>query len=91
MAASASAALENMIEEVDGGDSDEYSDDGLFAGINLKALKQRGKGKYYCPRGLRCDKGGVDKDGSLILFDRNSAFAYVAASLSPSIMASFIV
>ncbi|KAL7924810.1 hypothetical protein ACQKWADRAFT_258307 [Trichoderma austrokoningii] len=84
MAASASAALENMIEEVDDGDSDEYSDDGLFAGINLKALKQRGKGKYYCPRGLRCDKGGVDKNGSLILFDRNSAFAYVATSLSLS-------
>ncbi|KAL6897181.1 hypothetical protein GGI43DRAFT_109947 [Trichoderma evansii] len=75
MAASASAALENILEEVEEEDSDEYSDDGLFAGINLKALKQRGKGKYYCPRGHRCDKGGVDKSGNLILFDRNSSFA----------------
>ncbi|KAK6451220.1 hypothetical protein FP744_10007471 [Trichoderma asperellum] len=42
MAASASAALENILEEVEEEDSDEYSDDSLFAGINLKALKQRG-------------------------------------------------
>lgn len=82
MAASASAALENIIEEADEEDSDDYSDDGLFAGINLKALKQRGKGKYYCPRGHRCDKGGVDKNGNLILFDRNSSFAYVTSSLT---------
>ncbi|PTB44200.1 hypothetical protein M441DRAFT_343617 [Trichoderma asperellum CBS 433.97] len=81
MAASASAALENILEEVEEEDSDEYSDDGLFAGINLKALKQRGKGKYYCPRGHRCDKGGVDKSGNLILFDRNSSFAYVETSV----------
>lgn len=90
MAASASAALENILGEVDEEDSDEYSDDGLFAGINLKALKQRGKGKYYCPRGHRCDKGGVDKSGNLILFDRNSSFAYVEA-FSPSIVASLTV
>lgn len=81
MAASASAALENILEEVEEEDSDEYSDDSLFAGINLKALKQRGKGKYYCPRGHRCDKGGVDKSGNLILFDRNSSFAYVETSV----------
>lgn len=90
MAASASAALENMIEEVDEEDSDEYSDDGLFAGINLKALKQRGKGKYYCPRGHRCDKGGVDKNGNLILFDRNSSFAYVASLTICPLSCSFI-
>lgn len=88
MAASASAALENILEEVEEGDSDEYSDDSLFAGINLKALKQRGKGKYYCPRGHRCDKGGVDKNGDLILFDRNSSFAYVDTSPSPGIVAA---
>jgi hypothetical protein len=74
--------LENIIEEADEEDSDDYSDDGLFAGINLKALKQRGKGKYYCPRGHRCDKGGVDKNGNLILFDRNSSFAYVTTYLT---------
>ncbi|KAL7938628.1 hypothetical protein V8C35DRAFT_83212 [Trichoderma chlorosporum] len=56
-------------------ESDDYSDENEFAGINMKALKQRGKGKYYCPRGHYCDKGGVDKHGNLILFDRNSSFA----------------
>ncbi|KAL7951703.1 hypothetical protein V8C42DRAFT_14860 [Trichoderma barbatum] len=56
-------------------ESDDYSDENEFAGINMKALKQRGKGKYYCPRGHQCDKGGVDKHGNLILFDRNSSFA----------------
>lgn len=63
-------------------ESDDYSDENQFAGINMKALKQRGKGKYYCPRGHRCDKGGVDKHGNLVLFDRNSSFAYVI--ISPS-------
>lgn len=43
----------------------------------MEALKQRGKGSYYCPMGHRCDKGGVDKDGKLVVFDRNSSFAYV--------------
>ncbi|PTB55939.1 hypothetical protein M431DRAFT_494382 [Trichoderma harzianum CBS 226.95] len=61
-------------------ESDDYSDENEFAGINMKALKQRGKGKYYCPRGHQCDKGGVDKHGNLILFDRNSSFAYVVIS-----------
>ncbi|KAL6892986.1 hypothetical protein HDV57DRAFT_212158 [Trichoderma longibrachiatum] len=56
-------------------ESDDYSDENQFAGINMKALKQRGKGKYYCPRGHHCDKGGVDKQGNLVLFDRNSSFA----------------
>lgn len=52
-------------------------DEDLFAGINMDALKQRGKGSHICPKGTRCDKGGVDKDGNVIVFDRNSSFAYV--------------
>ncbi|EHK23746.1 uncharacterized protein TRIVIDRAFT_147872 [Trichoderma virens Gv29-8] len=64
-------------------ESDDYSDENEFAGINMKALKQRGKGKYYCPRGHQCDKGGVDKHGNLILFDRNSSFAYVIVISPP--------
>lgn len=65
-------------------ESDDYSDENQFAGINMKALKQRGKGKYYCPRGHHCDKGGVDKQGNLVLFDRNSSFAYVAIFPHPA-------
>ncbi|KAH8729389.1 hypothetical protein BGZ61DRAFT_181107 [Ilyonectria robusta] len=58
-------------------DSEEDEDeDEQFARIDMEALKQRGKGSYYCPLGHRCDKGGVDKDGNLVLFDRNSSFAY---------------
>lgn len=55
-------------------DSGEDEDE-QFSKIDMDALKQRGKGSYYCPLGLRCDKGGVDKDGKLVLFDRNSSFA----------------
>ncbi|RSM06659.1 hypothetical protein CDV31_009006 [Fusarium ambrosium] len=57
-------------------DSEEEEDeDEQFAKIDMEALKQRGKGSYYCPLGHRCDKGGVDKEGKLVLFDRNSSFA----------------
>ena len=61
----------------DGSDDDSDDDEELFSNINMSALSQRGKGKYFCPKGPRCDKGGVDKDGELVLFDRNSSFAYV--------------
>lgn len=54
-------------------DSDD--EDELFARIDMEALGIRGKGSHYCPLGYRCGKGGVDKDGSLVLFDRNSSFA----------------
>ncbi|KAH6605800.1 hypothetical protein Trco_004953 [Trichoderma cornu-damae] len=71
-----SAATPTMANtSFDQDESDDYSDENQFAGINMKALKQRGKGKYYCPRGYHCDKGGVDKHGNLVLFDRNSSFA----------------
>ncbi|KAH7157717.1 hypothetical protein B0J13DRAFT_177461 [Dactylonectria estremocensis] len=56
-------------------DSSEEDEDEQFARIDMDALKQRGKGSYYCPLAHRCDKGGVDKDGNLVLFDRNSSFA----------------
>ncbi|KAH0492780.1 hypothetical protein TgHK011_007716 [Trichoderma gracile] len=71
----ASDATPAAATPVEQDDSDDYSDENQFAGINMKALKQRGKGKYYCPRGHHCDKGGVDKQGNLVLFDRNSSFA----------------
>ena len=73
--ATSSQPEENL--DSDGSDDDSEDDEELFANINMSALSQRGKGTYYCPKGLRCDKGGVDKDGALVLFDRNSSFAYV--------------
>ncbi|KAM5346714.1 hypothetical protein ACJ41O_009719 [Fusarium nematophilum] len=57
------------------GSDDSDDEDEQFAKIDMDALKQRGKGSYYCPLGHRCDKGGVDKEGKLVLFDRNSSFA----------------
>ena len=34
----------------------------------------RGKGEYVCQYGVHCDKGGVLSDGTLVKFERNSAF-----------------
>ncbi|PFH57138.1 hypothetical protein XA68_15468 [Ophiocordyceps unilateralis] len=55
-------------------DSDDSGDD-LFPDIDMEALRQRGKGSYSCPKAYHCTKGGVDKEGNLIIFDRNSSFA----------------
>ena len=38
------------------------------------SLATRGKGEYTCPRGASCTKGGVSQNGSLVVFERNSAF-----------------
>ncbi|KAF7532669.1 hypothetical protein G7Z17_g13609 [Cylindrodendrum hubeiense] len=65
-------------------DDSEEDEDEQFARIDMEALKQRGKGSYYCPLGHRCDKGGVDKDGNLVLFDRNSSFAYACHLAHPA-------
>lgn len=61
-------------------ESADSSDDELFLDIDMDALRQRGKGSYSCPKAYQCKKGGVDKDGNLVIFDRNSSFAYVAAA-----------
>ncbi|EGX93136.1 hypothetical protein CCM_04508 [Cordyceps militaris CM01] len=75
-----------VAEQMDlGKEEDSDSDSGdeeLFDSIDMEALKQRGKGSHTCPKGLRCDKGGVDKDGNVIIFDRNSSFAYVPNPLT---------
>ncbi|TFB07766.1 hypothetical protein CCMA1212_000571 [Trichoderma ghanense] len=84
VATPASDATPTAATPIEQDDSDDYSDENQFAGINMKALKQRGKGKYYCPRGHHCDKGGVDKQGNLVLFDRNSSFAYVVIFPHPA-------
>lgn len=68
-----------MADQMDLGNDDasdsDTDDEDLFASIDMDALKQRGKGMYRCPKGIKCDKGGVDKAGNLVLFDRNSSFA----------------
>lgn len=50
------------------------SEDELFQGVDMDALANRGKGVYHCPKRERCTKGGVDKDGNLVAFERNSSF-----------------
>ncbi|KAG6036657.1 hypothetical protein E4U41_005565 [Claviceps citrina] len=65
-----------IITDVSGSESSSDDDeDDQFQSIDMDALRQRGKGVYLCPKGLKCDKGGVDKDGNLVVFDRNSSFA----------------
>lgn len=34
----------------------------------------RGSGHHTCPQGLSCTKGGVNAEGALVVFERNSAF-----------------
>ncbi|KAK4449071.1 hypothetical protein QBC34DRAFT_97816 [Podospora aff. communis PSN243] len=40
----------------------------------LSELAQRGKGQHTCPQAFQCTKGGVNADGSMVIFERNSAF-----------------
>lgn len=61
--------------DMSGSESSSDDNDEQFQAIDMDALRQRGKGVYFCPKGLKCDKGGVDKDGNLVVFDRNSSFA----------------
>lgn len=58
-------------------DESDDSDDDMFLDIDMAALRQRCKGTYSCPKAYQCKKGGVDKEGNLVVFDRNSSFAYV--------------
>ena len=71
------------------GPEDSSDDDEQFASIDMEALRQRGRGSYLCPKGLKCDKGGVDKDGNLVFFDWNSSFAYVPRAQPIAVLRSF--
>src|SRR5450755_4210257 len=42
----------------------------------LEQLRSRGKGHYTCPRGHDCKKGGVQSNGELTIFERNSTFRF---------------
>ena len=57
-----------------GSDASDDADDELFQRIDMAALGNRGKGSYSCPKGIKCTKGGVDKVGNLVAFERNSSF-----------------
>jgi len=43
---------------------------------SAEQLKTRGTGNYTCPHGTACKKGGVQPDGQLRVFKRNSEFRY---------------
>jgi hypothetical protein len=62
---------------------DSSDSDGALDSIDMQKLSQRGRGVYFCPRLYNCKRGGVDKDGQLIEFARNSAFMYGSQHLSP--------
>ena len=48
-------------------------------------LSERGKGQHTCPYKHECAKGGTHPDGSLVVFERNSAFKCVPRSSSFSL------
>jgi len=54
----------------------------------LKEMNYPGRGSHYCPYELACIKGGVSADGSLVPFERNSAFKYILNARSHCIMSN---
>lgn len=46
--------------------------------VDANQLGQRGKGRHTCPHAFRCNKGGVNPDGTMVIFERNSDFRYCA-------------
>lgn len=58
----------------------EISTDAVISTL-LQEINHRGKGVHYCPCGPACKKGGVAADGSVVLFERNSAFKFVSRVL----------
>lgn len=51
--------------------------DPLYQNEDIDVFKQlsiRGTGSYTCEHGYTCQKGGVNPDGSLKVFIRNSEF-----------------
>jgi hypothetical protein len=73
-----------IIQEVDVVDGDAQSPDPIeIAHRWLESLESRGSGEYTCPFHAACTKGGVRRDGRMIVFTRNSDFRYIAP-LDPS-------
>jgi len=57
------------------------SEDDIYSKVQdlLATLSSRGKGKgqYTCPYGVACPRDGVDSNGHIRIFERNSDFRYV--------------
>lgn len=63
-----------QVEQVSDSDGSDDEDEELFQQVDMAALSNRGKGNHVCPKRFRCTKGGVDKNGQLVYFERNSSF-----------------
>ncbi|EXJ92218.1 hypothetical protein A1O3_00768 [Capronia epimyces CBS 606.96] len=62
------------LDTVDSPNSDDSVYDTIQDCLRELSSTPRGKGEHVCPLGTRCSKGGVSADGTLIRFERNSAF-----------------
>lgn len=70
-------------QEVDVLDGDAQPTDPLeIAHWWLESLESRGSGEYTCPFQAACAKGGVRRDGRMIVFTRNSDFRYIHSTLA---------
>ncbi|OAT08716.1 hypothetical protein BDBG_04955 [Blastomyces gilchristii SLH14081] len=69
-------AARHRIRNSDGRPESPPFDDAINDTIQdlLKSLVSRGKGDHFCPLGHRCRKGGVDGNGEIVNFERNSVF-----------------
>lgn len=69
-------ALQSYHETDDGTSPNSEGTDAMETKIAtlIASLSERGKGQYQCPYAYDCTKGGVDKDGRIVIFERNSTF-----------------
>jgi hypothetical protein len=67
-------SVERMHQEGMYNHSPESSPLSAEAGGMQGELSRRGKGHHTCPHMLQCAQGGVRADGSLVVFERNSAY-----------------
>lgn len=65
-----SMSTEPSLRDFEG--SNEHGEPPTYSG-SQDDLKTRGKGRYTCPQGMTCSKGGVH-NGELRVFTRNSEF-----------------
>jgi hypothetical protein len=70
----ASGAAANEASDSPSSDSTLYNAIHDYMDPVSSTLRGKGKGSFYCPLETRCTKGGVALDGTVIQFQRNSAF-----------------
>ncbi|KAH8810704.1 hypothetical protein F5884DRAFT_258903 [Xylogone sp. PMI_703] len=61
-------------DESQSGASLENASESIDWPLLLERLKSRGTGRHTCPQGRSCKKGGVQPNGELTVWTRNSAF-----------------